>query len=100
MTIVFIRTATIGPGKTTQATEFAGKIASFIKDKHGLQLRVLRPIGGNPNRIAWVARHESLAALEEFHTKLFGDKAYWEIAERAGDLFLAGSLHDAIWSEA
>jgi len=59
--ITFVRSALIAPGKTGDAIAFANQVAKHIKDKHGTALEMLMPIGGNPNRIAWHARYESLA---------------------------------------
>jgi hypothetical protein len=59
--ISFTRSASIAPGKTREAMAFAVQIAKLVKDKYGITIEIRLPVGGNPNRIAWHARYESLA---------------------------------------
>ena len=95
--IAFNRTANIAPGKTASAIGFAHEIAGHLKAGYGVELEILMPIGGNPQRIAWSTRYKDLAALDAVSQKLLGDKQYWELVGKASDLFIAGSMHDSIW---
>jgi hypothetical protein len=95
--IAFVRTAGIAPGKTASAIAFAHEIAAYMKSNYGVELEVMLPVGGNPARIAWSARYENLAALETVNAKSLTDKRYWEIVGKNIDLFMPGSLNDAIW---
>jgi hypothetical protein len=96
--IAFVRTACIAPGKNAAAMTFARAIAAHLKTTQGIELEVLRPIGGNPSRIAWSARYKDLATFETVTAKLAGDNAYWELVGKNSDCFLAGSFNDAIWT--
>lgn len=95
--ITFVRTAAVAPGKTASAIAFAKEISAYMKDSYSLDLEVLMPIGGNPQRIAWAARYEDLAAFDAVGLKILGDKKYWEIVNKNTDNFLPGSVNDAIW---
>ena len=95
--ITFYRNATIMPGKTPAAIAFAQEIAAYVKKSTGTELRVGIPIGGNPSRIGWSASYESLAALEAQQTKMTADAKYWELVNKASDLFVPGTLHDEMW---
>ena len=95
--ISFVRVAGIAPGKTAAAIGFAHEIAAYMKSTYGVELEVLRPIGGNPQRIAWSARYPDLATLEAVNTKTLGDKQYWALVGKASDNFVGGSMRDAIW---
>jgi hypothetical protein len=95
--IAFVRTAGVAPGKTGAAIAFAHEIAAYMKSAYGVELEVLRPIGGNPQRIAWSTRYKDLAAMEEVSTKSLADKQYWAIVNKGSDNFVPGSMHDAIW---
>ena len=95
--IVFNRTANIAPGKTVSAIGFAHEIAGHMKATYDIDLTVLQPIGGNPQRIAWSTRYKDLAALDALSQKLLADKKYWEMVGKASDNFIAGSMHDSIW---
>jgi hypothetical protein len=95
--IAFIRTAAIAPGKTAGAIGFAHEISAYMKNAYDIELEVLVPIGGNPQRIAWSTRYKDLAALDTVNGKILADKQYWEIVNKNTELFLAGSINDAIW---
>jgi hypothetical protein len=95
--IVFYRIASVAPGKTASAIEFAKGIAGHMKSTHGVELEVKMPVGGNPQRIGWAARYANLAALDAVTEKLLGDQKYWEKIAKASDCFIAGSMHDSIW---
>jgi len=95
--IAFNRTAAIAPGKTSSSIGFAHEIAAYIKEAYGVELEVLLPIGGNPNRIAWSARYKDLAAMDAVNAKMLADKHYWEIVSKASDNFLPGSVRDSMW---
>lgn len=49
--LVFSRGAAIAPGKTGSAITSAHEISAYLKTTCGIELEVLMPIGGNPNRI-------------------------------------------------
>jgi hypothetical protein len=95
--IAITRTASIAPGKLRAAMDFALQIAKYIKDNHGTSLEVLMPIGGNPNRIAWHARYDTVAQWEALTAKLLNDREYLEIIGRNSETFMAGSVRDEIW---
>jgi len=95
--IAFTRSASIAPGKTADALRFGHDVAKFVKDKHGITLELLMPIGGNPSRIAWHCRFEGLTQWESLIGKLMADKKYLDLVAKSSDAFLPGSVHDDIW---
>jgi hypothetical protein len=95
--ISFVRVAGVAPGKTAAAIGFAHEIAAYMNSAYGVELEVLRPIGGNPQRIAWSARYKDLATLEDVTNKTLADKQYWAMVGKASENFVAGSMHDSIW---
>ncbi len=95
--ITVTRIASIAPGKTGDALAFAQHIAKYIKQNHGTTLEVLMPIGGNPSRIAWLARYDSLAQWEGLTGALMADQGYLETLAKNSATFLPGSVHDEIW---
>jgi hypothetical protein len=95
--ITLVRTASIAPGKLPEAMAFAHKVADLVKNKTGGTISISMPIGGNPNRIAWVSVFANLAELEEGTTKLLGDRDYLSLLAAAATLFLPGSVHDEMW---
>ena len=95
--IYIIRSATIAPGKTGDAVAFARNITKLVKDKYDIALEVMMPVGGNPSRIGWLGRYESLAQWESLVAKLLADAEYAEAIVKAKDTFLPGSVNDDIW---
>src|ERR1039458_5090865 len=77
--IAFTRTASIAPGKAANAMRFGHEVAKYVKEKHGTNLEVLLPIGGNPSRIAWYCRFEGLALLQSITARLTRSRAagFW-----------------------
>lgn len=95
--IAFNRMACIAAGKTASAIAFAHEIRAYMKEVHKVDLEVLLPIGGNPQRIAWSTRYADLAAFDAISSALLADKKYWEIVGKASDNFIPGSMRDSIW---
>ena len=95
--INFQRTASVAPGKAVPAMLFAREVATYIKGKSGLEVKIGTPIGGNPNRITWFVQYESLAILEDTQAKLTLDQKYMELIAKSADNFIPGSMHDEIW---
>jgi hypothetical protein len=98
MTMISImRTAAIAPGKTGDAIAFAHQIAKHLKEKYGVTVELLMPVGGNPGRIAWRSAYESLAEWEALVTKLIADTEYMAAIAKDSATFLPGSVLDEIW---
>jgi len=95
--IVFVRTAGIATGKNASMVAFSKEIVGYIKEAYKLDVEVLLPIGGNPQRIGWTTRHKDLAEYDAINLRLIGDQRYWEIVNRYVDSFEPGSAHDEIW---
>lgn len=95
--ITFVRTASIAPGKIAEAMAFAHTVAKLIKEKFGADLRISVPIGGNPNRIAFVATYPSLSEFEAVMVKLVADADYMKMLATNASSFLPGSVFDEIW---
>ena len=95
--IAITRIASIAPGKTGEAVVFGHQVAKYFKDKYATPLEVLLPIGGNPARIAWYARYDSLAQWEALTAKMLADKEYMGMVSHHAATFLPGSVHDEIW---
>jgi hypothetical protein len=70
---------------------------AYLKATHGIELEVLMPVGGNPNRIGWSTRYADLAAMEVATTKMTSDPKYWDIVNAGTANFMAGSIRDSIW---
>ena len=67
--IAFVRVVSVKPGKQVAAMTFAKEIAAYFKSNHHVDMEVLRPIGGNPQRIAWSTRYPDMATMETLSAK-------------------------------
>ena len=95
--IAFYRSAAIAPGKLSSTVAFAKEVAAHITATTGTEVSVALPVGGNPSRISWSARHESLADFDAVMTVLMADPAYAELVAKNADNFIPGSVQDDIW---
>lgn len=95
--ITFTRTGLIAPGKAAAVAAFNQKVIDFYRTQYDQKVEVLRPIGGNPNRIAWVLRYPDLAALDSLLIRSQADPKHLELLASGADLFIPGSIHDEIW---
>jgi len=95
--ITFVRTRTVAPGKGAEAMAFAQQVPKLIKDKFGVQFNVSMPIGGNADRLAFVASFADLAELESLISKVMGDADYQKLLAANAQTFLPGATHDELW---
>ena len=98
--ISFVRTGAIAPGTAAAAFAFAQKVVEYWRQNYDREIELLRPLGGNPNRIAFAARYKDLAEYEAVSVKSLADKNYMELVSAGADLWIAGSLRDEIWRTA
>lgn len=95
--ITFVRTVSIMPGKTAEILGFAHQVKTYVKQKYDLDMVLSMPIGGNPNRIAFVATTPSLSDFETLTGKLATDAEYQQIIATSAANIIPGSVHDELW---
>jgi hypothetical protein len=88
--ITYVRFYSIMPGKTPDALATAHKIKKHAKDKHGFEVNLMMPIGGNPNRIAFVSTADHLADLEGAFGKIEADAEFQKLT--AGNVIRVPSM--------
>ena len=92
-----IRSGAIAPGKTGDAIAFAHQITKLVKEKYGVAIEVLLPVGGNPARIAFKSNYEGLGEWETLSAKLLADAEYMGAIASNSATFLPVSVNDDIW---
>jgi hypothetical protein len=95
--VTVIRSGAIAPGKTGDAIAFAHQIKKLIKEKYGVTIELLVPVGGNPGRIAFRTNYEGLGEWEALSAKLLADAEYLGALASNAAVFLPGSVNDDIW---
>jgi hypothetical protein len=96
--IMTIREAGVAPGKGREARAFAVEVAAHAKDIVGIDVQVMRPVGGNPLRVAWCTRYKDLNEYEAGWSKLFADARFAELNVKAAQCFVPGSWQESIWT--
>jgi len=91
--ITFVRTATIHDGKVQDAFAWAVKVANYINEHiSGVNVQVVRNIGGPIYQVHWVSNYESLAAFAERMKRVETDAGYQQLlVEGRQQLLLIGS---------
>jgi hypothetical protein len=95
--VTVIRSGAIAPGKTGEALAFAHQMKKLMKEKFGVAIELLVPVGGNPGRIAFKSNYEGLGEWETLSAKLWADAEYMAAITNNSSIFLPGSVNDEIW---
>ncbi len=93
----FQRTARAKGGKFLEAMQFAKEVAGYLNDKYApVSIQVYSELFGDVNTIYWYVDYKDLATIEGINAQLLADQGYWAIVNKATDLFIEGSVHDAL----
>jgi hypothetical protein len=94
----FIRTATPkNGGSIAPALQFAAEVTGFVNKRYGIGLRFgIRLFGGSD--LYWQFDTDSIDQITVLNAKLMQDREYLALLDRAKDLWVDGSLQDAIVS--
>ena len=95
--IQFYRSASVLPGKMADAIAHAKAIANHLETSHGYKVEVCVPFGGKIGRIQWRTENRDLAELEARMNKMSADAKMAEFGKKASEIFLPGTVEDAIW---
>ena len=98
--ITAVRTANIHDGKANEAVAWAIKTATYVSENLGVNLQVMRNVGGPVFQLHWVSNYESLAAYEAAMARIEADEGYQGLlAEgRNQGLFIASSIIDNLYA--
>ena len=93
--ITFVRTRSIAPSKIAEAMAYAQQVAKLVNDKYGVPLRLNVPVGGNPDRVAFVSSHANLGEVED-RCLIAGGRVHAAARRQRSDVS-AGATHDELW---
>lgn len=98
MAIYWTRTAEIAWGKEPQAIEWGIRIMKYLNDTYpGQPGEVLTNIAGKLGEIHWVRKHESLAEMEEYSSRLDGDEKFQALVKEMVDGRFLGAATDRLY---
>ena len=95
--ITFNRIAAIQAGKSGPAMVWAQEVCAYAKDAYGVSVEMAVPVCGNPSRIAWTVRYDSLAAMEATQDRMLQDDRYQQIVAKGGEWLISGATRDSLW---
>ena len=77
------------------ALQFCGEVAAHLNKTYGLGMKTGIEMFGH-NRVYWFYDADSLDAIAQLNARLMLDSPYWEMIEKAKQLWLEGSATDRI----
>ena len=98
--ITWVRKADIHDGKVQEAFSWASKVANYVNKKfEGVNVQVVRNVGGPVNQLRWVSTYESLASFEKMSKTIEADDGYQTLlAEiRQQVAFIGTSVVDSLY---
>ena len=97
--IYLMRSARAQQGRSQAALPWAFEVADYLNENYPeVTVEVWRNISGPIDQVHWVARYESLAALEETRTKLEKDDTYQKLVGGFQSIFVLESAVDNIYA--
>lgn len=95
-----IREVGVFPGKGAAARTLMMDLIALAREIAGVDVEVVRPVGGNPQRIASFTRFKDLAAYEAAWAKIGADPRFAQKMQMTIDVFVPGSMHEVLWQSA
>src|SRR6516165_10716212 len=92
MSVTFVRSALMVPGKFPQAHEYLEKRIKWLKEKFGVEASLMVLLGGQVGRIATVTEEDSVAQIEKIRRDIVGG------VHRMSDLGMRWSSDHRVYS--
>lgn len=93
----FHRTAMAKQSKLQEAFKFAKEMSEYLGTKYApVKVQAYLEIFGDNGRIHWYSDYDDLASVEKITGKIRKDQGYWEILNKANDVFIEGSIQDTL----
>ena len=97
MSVTFVRSGLMMPGKFKEGQAFVQKRRQWLADTYGVEASIMTQLGGSVGRIAMVSEVDSVAKIEEVRRQLIEGAMPAEIASGPEGLFIPGETMDRIW---
>jgi hypothetical protein len=95
--LIGIREVGTFPGKTAAGHALMKELTSLVREITGLDVESVKPVGGNPQRIAWCTRYQDLAAYEAGWAKIGADPRFAQAMQKTPEIFIPGSMQEVLW---
>jgi len=94
----FIREVTFKTmADAVRAAPITVAISKYYKDKHKIDMRLLRPITGSPTRLRFVFETDSIDAWQAINEKASNDPAFHKLLNEIGPTVDGSKTNDEIW---
>ncbi len=97
MSVTFVRSGQMMPGKFREAQAFIHKRRQWLLDTYGVEPTIMTQLGGPVGRVAMVSEVDSVAKIEEVRRQLIEGAMPAELAAGPEGLFVPGQTIDRIW---
>ncbi len=97
MSVTFVRSGQMMPGKFPDAQAYVHKRRQWLKDTFGIESSVMTQLGGPVGSIAMVSEVDSVARIEEVRRQIIEGAMPAELAAGPEGLFIPGETMDRIW---
>ena len=97
MSVTFVRSGQMMPGKFREAQAFIQKRRQWLLDTFGVEPTIMTQLGGPVGRVAMVSEVDSVAKIEEVRRQLIEGAMPAELAAGPEGLFIPGQTIDRIW---
>lgn len=97
--ITWVRRADMNDGKTMAGFAWAVKVGAYSTENLGINVQVVRNVGGLVNQVHWVSTYESLAEYDAALKKILADDGYQKLYAEAMEqkFFCASSIVDSLY---
>ena len=92
----FMRSALSAMGKAPEAMAFAKEITDYVRDTHGVDLKVFMESDGT---LHWISDYPDFETFAAKRAAMMADSGYWGIIAKAEGILLDGSVQDAVLTE-
>lgn len=97
MTVTFVRSGVMMPGKFAEGQQYVQNRISWLKESFGVEATLMVGLGGQVGRIAMATEQESVAQIEEIRRKLIGGALPGPLQTGQEGLFIPGQTRERIW---
>ncbi len=90
MSVTFVRSGQMMPGKFREAQAFVQKRRQWLADTYGIEPSIMTQLGGPVGRVAIVSEVDSVAKIEEIRRQIIEGALPAELAAGPEGLFIPG----------
>ena len=97
MSVTFVRSGQMMPGKFREAQEFIQRRRQWLGETYGIEPSIMTLLGGPVGSVAMVSEVDRVAKIEEVRRQLIEGAMPPELAAGPEGLFIPGQTIDRIW---